>query len=900
MSDTAPADLQKAFALHRKGDYPAAERLYQAILEAAPRHFDALHLLGVLHAQTGRLPRAAELLGEAIRVRPDEAAAQFNLGSTLRRLGRPAEALACFDKAVALNEAYADAHFGRANALLELGRPVDAVAGYDRAIALEPDRVEAATRRATTLRTLGRSADALEGVDRALARNDSRAELNRLRGLLLADLQRPEEAIAAYDRAIELDPRDGESLTNRGNLLRDLGRLGDSLASHDRAIAVRADRAEFHVNRGATYGALRRFDDALRDYDRALALRPDFAEAHSNRGATLREMERLDEALAAYDRAIALAPGLAVAHSNRGIVLRQLDRLDESLASHDRAVALAPGNAEAHNNRGATLQELQRFDEALASCDRALALAPDLAAAYVNRGIILPQLDRLGESLADHDKALALAPHNTDAHSNRGAVLLEMRRFDDALASYDRALALRADSREAQSNKAQLLLLKGDLEGGWPLYEVRRLKPDFPAIGDPATPFWQGAGDLAGKSILVHWEQGFGDTIQFCRYLAPLRRRAARVVFAPQRALTGLMRGLGPDIEVVDPTAPLPRCDVRIPLLSLPRAFGTTLPTIPSEVPYLRAEDDRVGRWRQRLAGPPGLRIGIAWQGNRGPVDRGRSYPLAELAGLSHVPGVRLVSLQKGDGLDQLANLPDGMRVETPGDGFDAGRDAFVDSAAIMTLCDVVVTSDTAIAHLAGALGVRTWVALKAVPDWRWLLDRTDSPWYPTMQLFRQTSPGDWRSVFAGIEAELRTLAGTYGRPGESGVAAPAPRIPVSWGEVIDKITILEIKTERLKDARVRANVVHELDLLTAIARPHLAASPDLAARKAALRAVNEALWDVEDALRRREAAGRFDEEFVVLARSVYRQNDQRAAIRREIDALLASEIVEENGYEPY
>ena len=899
MSDTAPADLQKAFALHRKGDYPAAERLYQAILEAAPRHFDALHLLGVLHAQTGRLPRAAELLGEAIRVRPDEAAAQFNLGSTLRRLGRPAEALACFDKAIVLNEAYADAHFGRANALLELGRRADAVAGYDRVIALEPDHVEAETRRATTLRALGRFPEALDGIDRVLARKGDRAELHRLRGLLLADLQRPEEAIAAYDRAIELDPRDGESLTNRGNLLRDVGRLHDALASHDRAIAAQADRAEFHVNRGATHAALRRFDEALRDYDRALALKPDFAEAHVNRGAVMREIERLDEALAAYDRAIVLAPDLAVAHGNRGIVLRQLDRLDESLASHDRAVALEPGNAEAHNNRGVTLQELQRFDEALASCDRALALAPDLAAAYVNRGIILRQLDRLGESLAHHDKAVALAPDSLEAHSNRGAILLELQKFDEALASYDRALALRADWREASWNKAQLLLLRGDFERGWPLYEVRRVKPEFPAIGDPEVPSWQGAGDLAGKSVLVHWEQGFGDTIQFCRYLALLRRRAARVVFAPQRALTGLMRSLGPDIEVVDPTGPLPRCDVRVPLLSLPLALGTTLPTIPSEVPYLRAEDDRVGRWRQRLVGPASLRVGVAWQGRRGPVDRGRSYPLAALAGLSRLPDVRLISLQKGEGLEQLADLPDGMRVETPGDDFDAGREAFLDTAAIMTLCDLVVTSDTAIAHLAGALGIRTWVALKAVPDWRWLLDRPDSPWYPTMRLFRQASPGDWRPVFGEIEAELRNLVGTHGQPGRAG-AALAPRIPVSWGEVIDKITILEIKVERLKDARAHANVVRELDLLAAIAGPQLAASPDLAARKAALRTVNEALWDVEDALRRREAAGRFDDEFVVLARSVYRQNDRRAAIKRKISELLASEIVEEKSYERY
>lgn len=828
MSDSALPDLQKAFALHRKGDFAGAERLYLSVLKATPDQFDALHLLGVLQAQTGRLERAAELLVAAVRARPNEAAAQFNLGSALRRLGRAAEALACFDTAIALDARYADAHFGRANALAELGRPADALAGYDRVLVLAPGHADALTRRATALQALGRPQEALAGVDRVLALKGNRADLLSLRGMLLASLQRPHEALQSYDGAVALAPRDAESLSNRGNLLRDLGRLDEALASHDQAIAVRPDRPELLSNRGATLAALRRFEEALADYDRALSIRPGFAAAHSNRGAALRELQRLDEALASYDRAIALAPSLAAAHDNRGVVLRHLDRLDDSLASHDSAVALEPDIAEAWSNRGVTLQELERFDEALASYDRALALGGDV---------------------------------------------------------------LDGDDREAAWNKAQLLLLRGDLARGWPLYESRRRKPEFPSVGDRAVPLWRPGMPLGGKSILVHWEQGLGDTIQFCRYLPLLRAQAGRVLFAPQRPLMGLLQSLGADIEIVDPDDPPRACDVRLPLLSLPLALETT--TIPARVPYLHVAPERIDRWRQRLAGD-GLRVGVCWQGNRSAIDRGRSFPLSELEGLSQVPGVRLISVQKGEGATQLADLPSGLRIETLGEDFDAGPDAFLDSAAVLTLCDLVVTSDTAMAHLAGALGIETWVALKAVPDWRWQLERRDSPWYPTLRLFRQRSRGVWGSVFGEMAAELGRLVS----PARPHLATP--RVPISWGEVIDKITILEIKVERLKEARSRSNAAHELELLATIAAPRLAQSFDLAAHKTALRAVNQALWDVEDALRRLEAAGRFDDQFVALARSVYRQNDRRAAIKRRINELLASEIVEEKSYEPY
>ncbi|MGH6878497.1 MAG: DUF6165 family protein, partial [Rhizomicrobium sp.] len=267
--------------------------------------------------------------------------------------------------------------------------------------------------------------------------------------------------------------------------------------------------------------------------------------------------------------------------------------------------------------------------------------------------------------------------------------------------------------------------------------------------------------------------------------------------------------------------------------------------------------------------------------------------------GLARIQNVRLISLQKNAGTEQLPDLPAGMKVEAFGDELDAGRDAFVDTAAVMESLDLVITSDTAVAHLAGALGRPTWVALNYVPDWRWLLDRSDSPWYPTMKLFRQTSRNNWSSAFAAMEAQLLELLRS--EPSWFGISqiVAAPEVPVSWGELIDKITILEIKRERLGAEEPLVNVRKELGLLRKIAEPVLAAGGVIASLKAQLRSTNEKLWDIEDLLRAKETAGEFGPDFVELARSVYRRNDERAALKKQISLQLASEIVEEKSYNP-
>ena len=455
--------------------------------------------------------------------------------------------------------------------------------------------------------------------------------------------------------------------------------------------------------------------------------------------------------------AIAARFELAQAHHARG-------ELTEALVLYDAILAARPDLEEALCNRGAVLDGLGRADEALADLDRALAINPELAEAHNNRGQMLQPLDRLDEALDAFDRAVALKPDFAEAHNNRGIVLRELGCRAEARQSFERAAALDPGYVRAQWNVALAAFSEGAFAEGWPRYEWRKRRTGaeraFPALGKP---LWLGREDIAGKTLLIHPEQGLGDTIQFCRYAPMALARGARVVLCVQDRLVRLIHSLneGKDksLMVTGWGRSPPPFDYYAPMLSLPLAFGTSLQTIPAAASYLQAEPERVRRWKARI-GAHGFKVGIAWQGNRhADVDAGRSLSVRWFESLARIPGVRLISLQKGDGAEQLSSLPPGMKVESLGEAFDAGPDAFLDSAAVMETLDLVISSDTATAHLAGALGRPVWVALRSAPDWRWLQDRADCPWYPGMRLFRQPARSDWTSVFDAMEAALRAMA---------------------------------------------------------------------------------------------------------------------------------------------
>ncbi len=438
----------------------------------------------------------------------------------------------------------------------------------------------------------------------------------------------------------------------------------------------------------------------------------------------------------------------AKAHYNRGVALHERRRYDEALAAYERAIALKPDFVEALNNRGNILSELVRLDEALASYDRALALRPDFAESLDNRGVALYDLRRFDEALASHERVLALNPDNPEALNNRANALHALKRHDEALAGYKRAIVLQPDFAVAHWNDGLARLRLGDFRGGWPQYEwgwkagYRGMERRF------AQPRWTGAEPLAGKTLLLHAEQGFGDTIQFARY-APLAAGAgAKVVIEVHSSLAALeFRDAS---SVVSRGSPLPAFDLQCPLLSLPLAFGTELDTIPARVPYLSAPEASLARWKPRFPRVEGLRIGLAWSGRTRP-DPGRSMALAQLAPLFELPGIHFVSLQR-DVRDSDAAVLRGR----PG-LLHLGPDLadFADTAAVIAQLDLVITIDTAVAHLAGAMGKPVWILLPYLSDWRWLLERDDSPWYPTARLFRQHEARAWDTVIARVRAAL-------------------------------------------------------------------------------------------------------------------------------------------------
>jgi tetratricopeptide (TPR) repeat protein len=533
------------------------------------------------------------------------------------------------------------------------------------------------------------------------------------------------------------------------------GRLAEALSLYDAVIRLNPNVAAAHCNRALVLQSLGKLDDALKGYNRAIRIQPNYADAYFNRAIVLRLLNRPGEAVRSYDQAIQYQPHHHEAYNNRGNALRDLKRLEEALQSFDQALRLKHDFADAHHNKARALREMGRLDDAVRSVDNALALKPDFAEAHFAKGTALQRLERFEEALLSYDRAIELQPDHAEALNNRGNTLKELKRFDEALKSYDAGVAMGSRVAEGYWNKSLCKLLLGNFDEGWPLYEWRKSKSEPFGFYNCPLPPWTGKESLAGKTLLVRAEQGLGDTIEFSRY-APLAQEAgAQVILAVPDVLTRLLKTLHPDIGIERLTAEPVTFDYHIALMSMPLAFGTTTSTCPAMMPYLHAEPEKVAKWKERI-GCEGFKIGICWQGNRqSEIDLGRSFLVRHFGAVARLPNVRLISLQKNDGVEQLEDLPSGMKVETLGDDFDSGPDAFIDTAAVMECLDLVITSDTAIAHLGGALARPTWVALKYVPDWRWLLDRADSPWYPTMKLFRQPAPGDWPSVFDAMQRQL-------------------------------------------------------------------------------------------------------------------------------------------------
>jgi Flp pilus assembly protein TadD len=681
--------LDQALQFHRAGDFAKAEAIYRGIISIQLNHADALHLLGMLCHQTGRSDEAERLIRQAISSHPNQAVYHSNLGLVLSAAGKTDAAIAEYRTAAELNPQSAEALNNLAVAMCGVGATSAAIEYLKRAVLLQPDYAD--------------------------------ARLNLLRVLQF--------------------PHDGAKASHTlGDLFQEAGRSAEAIRWYRQAVALEPGSAESHNNLGNALFAIGERDQALACYQRALSIHPDFPQACNNLANVLRETGRTEEAIAAYEKAIQLQPNSPEPLSNLANLLREAGEWESAMRLYHRALAIQPEHATTCNNIGNSYCERGQWSAAIGSYERAIAVQPTYA----------------------------------DAINNLGTALEETGQRQRAMQCYQTAARLDPRAVSPPWNIALLQLLNGDYENGWHGYEHRwrqkrqsRAKRNFPQ------PMPRCLSELKSRRILLHAEQGFGDAIQFCRYAPMVAELAAEVILECPPQLVRLFESSliaqaeRPGIE--DQNAPpvdrspafrpglskiiarenaLPEFDQHCPLMSLPMLFSTTLATVPNGVPYLLADPEMIERWQRKFQATPvlsypeepasqHLKIGLVWAGqSTHQKDRHRSLTFADFSDLLSIDGVTFYSLQVGDASAQC---------KPPVIDWSANLHDFADTAGLISQLDLVITVDTAVAHLAGAMGKAVWILLAYQPDWRWLLDRADSPWYPTAVLFRQTEPDDWQ-----------------------------------------------------------------------------------------------------------------------------------------------------------
>jgi tetratricopeptide (TPR) repeat protein len=608
----------------------------------------------------------------------------------------------------------------------QAGNFADAESVYRQILAQQPNLPDAMHLLGVLLGQRGQlqaSADLIAG---ALRQQPQRADFYLSMGVTLAAMGRLEEAAGAYRRAIPLDAKSGRGQAGLGMVLMHQGRAEAAM-------------------------------DCLRE---AIRIEPNYPDFYSSLGNIVLGMGRADEAIGLLDLAVRMNHSRADFHNHLGSAYRRKGSLDLAITWHGHAVNLNPDFAEALSNLGEALYQKGELERAESALRRAVALRPKFPGALVNLGNTLRRMGRLPEAIEVYQTALVQQPNWAEAHTNLGNVHRDRQDWDQAIACYEAALAIQPQHAAAKMNLGQVYLMRGEFEKGWPLFEWRRKLPGVEMVANVPGRQWDG-GDLKGKRILLHAEQGLGDTIQFIRYVPLVAERGGRVILACPPELIGWVGGIGGVKEKIKMGDVLPKYDVHCPLLTLPMIFKTNLETIPAKVPYLAADKALKEKWRQRLGPEDGrLKIGISWAGSAAhPDDRNRSFSLLTMAGLAKARdgkehGARFFSLQMGEAAQQAEWPPKGM------DLTDLGKEIgdFSDTAAIVDNLDLVITADTAVAHVAGALGRAVWMVLPFISDWRWMLERSDSPWYPTMRLFRQVAARQWDVPMREVAAALREM----------------------------------------------------------------------------------------------------------------------------------------------
>ncbi len=644
------------------------------------------------------------------------------------------------------------------------GRLYDAEKLYREVLGSDPRNADAHHLLGMIALAEGETPRAIASIQTAIEYNPAVAEYHEHLGAAYTAAGQKPEALACYRQAVHLQPRSATAHNELGNALRDAGNLVEAEACYRTAIQLDPKLAEAHNNLGNALQDVNRLVEAAAAFQEALRLRPQSAEILFNLGNCYRAQKRFVEAAAEYRKAIAVRPDFPLAHHNLGTVLQSEKQFEAAIQSHGEALRLKPVYLEALNALGAAWQSKGDLETAKTYYRRALEMDPSEPTAKYNLATALQCEGRYDEAESLYKAVIDSVGRHRG--SLMGLSIVCLRRGDIAAACdlCNQVLKDYPDDPEARFSLSQLQLQGGDFLAGWEGFEYRS-RISQPSSRVFSQPLWDGA-DLNGRTLLVHAEYGFGDTLHFIRYMPRVRSRAAgsRVLVEVPATLIPLLAGSG-QRDLVAHGSTLPPFDVQIPMMSLPRVFQTTVETIPAEVPYIYADSARAARWQSRLAEIAGFKVGIHWQGNTAySVDRHRSIPLARFEPLARVPGVRLISLQKNAGADQVAQVAGNFDVISL-HGLDEYGGAFMDTAAVIAHLDLVITSDSSIAHLAGSMGAPAWLALSSCAEWRWLLNRDDSPWYPEMRLFRQSRLDDWAEVFARMAGELALKVQETGHP---------------------------------------------------------------------------------------------------------------------------------------
>jgi tetratricopeptide (TPR) repeat protein len=622
-----------------------------------------------------------------------------------------------------------------------------------------------------TLIQAGQTAQAREACLQALRLAPRSAEVLLLLGFIALHANQPHESIGWINRALAENGNLADAYFLRGEAQQKAQLYEAAIASYDAALRLKPEHADAWNNRGNACHALGQHERALESYDKAIALNPAKASFHNNRGLALKEQGNNPLAIACFEQAIALQNDYGLAYFNLGLSLFALGRYEEAAASHAEAIRLMPGHAPSHWGHADALRARGHYEASLAAYHAALAIEPERADIYNNRGLLLHVWGKHQDALADFETAAQLDPGHADAHCNRGMALEALGHHAQALVEYEAAIARSPRHAAAHFNHALCHLTLGHYLEGWREYEWRwqteQLRPLQLHFGPP---MWTGKESLEGRRILLHAEQGLGDSLQFCRYLPMVAERGATLIVQVQTPLVPLIRTMGDVSQVVAAGETLPGFDFHCPFMSLPLAFGTTLESVPHTQRYLSPSSDKSLLWQQRLGTRRLPRIGLVWAGAphasiavQRPVDIRRSIHLGKFASLI-TSEAEFFSLQKGDpAASQLRELEQqgwsGPRLVD----FTSELRDFEDTAALIDQLDLVISVDTSVAHLAGALGKPVWLLNRFDTCWRWMSERDDSPWYPSMTIFRQPAAGDWDSVIARVQAELQRFTAKHG-----------------------------------------------------------------------------------------------------------------------------------------